>query len=103
MGEPIVLFGHDWGAPIVWNAAVRYPDRFRAVAGLSVPYTPAMPFSLLDLFDQMYADQFFYLLAFQPAGVIKGEFAAGGLVRAHRDGRCVQSLSCCRPRPGFFG
>ncbi|MCY7301255.1 MAG: alpha/beta hydrolase [Ilumatobacteraceae bacterium] len=58
MDEPIVLFGHDGGALIVWNAAVRDPDRVRAVAGLSVPYTPAMPFSLLDLFDQLYADQF---------------------------------------------
>ena len=38
---PIVLVGHDWGAPIVWNTAIRHPDRVRAVAGLSVPYTPA--------------------------------------------------------------
>ena len=37
---PIVLVGHDWGAPIVWNTAIRHPDRVRAVAGLSVPYTP---------------------------------------------------------------
>ena len=37
---PIVLVGHDWGAPIVWSTAVRHPDRVRAVAGLSVPYTP---------------------------------------------------------------
>ena len=39
---PIVLVGHDWGAPIVWNTAIRHPDRVRAVAGLSVPYTPPM-------------------------------------------------------------
>ena len=32
-----VLFGHDWGAPIVWNTALIYPEKVTAVAGLSVP------------------------------------------------------------------
>jgi len=98
--EPIVLFGHDWGAPIVWNAAVRHPDRVRAVAGLSVPYTPAMPFSLLDLFDQMYADQFFYMLAFQPTGVIEAEFAAD-LPAALK--RVYFAASGAAPYSGFYG
>ncbi len=35
-----ILFGHDWGAPIVWNTALLYPDKINAVAGLSVPYFP---------------------------------------------------------------
>jgi pimeloyl-ACP methyl ester carboxylesterase len=84
--EPIVLAGHDWGAPIVWNAAVRHPDRVRAVAGLSVPHTPAMPLSILDLLDQLYADRFFYMLHFQEPGVAEAEFAAdlrGGLKRCY--------------------
>ena len=33
-----VIIGHDWGAPIAWNSAVLYPDRFRAVVGLGVPF-----------------------------------------------------------------
>ncbi len=74
--EPIVLVGHDWGAPIVWNAAIRHPDRVRAVAGLSVPHTPPMPISLLDLFDQLYADRFFYMLYFRPPGVAEAAFGA---------------------------
>jgi len=71
---PIVLVGHDWGAPIVWNAAIHYPDRFRAVAGLSVPHTPPLPISLLELFDQLYAGRFFYMLRFQEPGLIESEF-----------------------------
>ncbi len=63
--EPVVLFGHDWGAPIAWHAAIRHPDRVRAVAGLSVPHTPPLPLSLLDVFDQLYADRFFYMLRFR--------------------------------------
>lgn len=73
---PIVLAGHDWGAPIVWNAAVRHPDRVRAVAGLSVPYTPPMALSILDLFEQLYADRFFYMLYFREPGVAEAAFGA---------------------------
>lgn len=73
--EPVVLIGHDWGAPIVWHTAIRHPDRVRGVAGLSVPHTPPLPMSLLDLFDQLYAGRFFYMLHFQEPGVVEGEFA----------------------------
>jgi pimeloyl-ACP methyl ester carboxylesterase len=72
--EPVVVVGHDWGAPVVWNTAVIHPERVRGVVGMSVPYTPATGFSLLDLFDQIYADRFFYMLHFCEPGVIEAEF-----------------------------
>jgi pimeloyl-ACP methyl ester carboxylesterase len=72
--EPIVVVGHDWGAPIVWHAALRHPERVRAVAGLSVPHTPILPISMLDLFDQLYTDRFFYMLYFQSPGVAEAAF-----------------------------
>jgi len=72
--RPVVLVGHDWGAPIAWTTAIRHPDRVRAVAGLSVPHTPPMSVSLLDLFDQLYADRFFYILYFQEPGVAETAF-----------------------------
>ncbi len=71
--DPVVLVGHDWGAPIVWNAAIRHPDRVRAVAGLSVPHSPAMGVSLIDVLDQLHADRFFYMLHFQQPGVVEAE------------------------------
>jgi pimeloyl-ACP methyl ester carboxylesterase len=73
--DPVILMGHDWGAPIAYHAAIRHPDRVRAVVGMSVPHTPPLPFSILDLFDQLYADRFFYMLSFQEPGVIEAQFA----------------------------
>jgi pimeloyl-ACP methyl ester carboxylesterase len=84
--RPVVLVGHDWGAPIAWHTAFRYPDRVRAVAGLSVPHTPPMPLSLIDLVDQIYADRFFYMLSFQEPGLVESQFAAdmrGSLKRVY--------------------
>lgn len=74
--EPVALVGHDWGAPIVWNTAIRHPDRVRAVAGLSVPHIPASGVSVLDLFDQLWADRFFYMLYFIRPGAPEADFGA---------------------------
>lgn len=76
LGGDVVLFGHDWGAPIAWHTAIRHPDLVRAVAGLSVPHTPPAAFSMLDVFDQVYADRFFYMISFQEPGVVEAEFEA---------------------------
>jgi pimeloyl-ACP methyl ester carboxylesterase len=74
--EPVVLVGHDWGAPIAWHTAIRHPERVRAVAGLSVPHLPPTPISMIDVFDQLYPDKFFYILSFQAPGAVEAEFGA---------------------------
>lgn len=33
-----IIVGHDWGAPVAWDAALLRPDMFRAVAAMSVPF-----------------------------------------------------------------
>lgn len=69
-----VLFGHDWGAPIVWNTALIYPEKVTAVAGLSVPYVPRGESSFIKLARSIYAGRFFYQLYFQEEGVAEAEF-----------------------------
>ena len=69
-----IVFGHDWGAPIAWNTARLYPEKVRAVAGLSVPYGPTGPTSSLEMWKQLYADRFFYQNYFQEPGVAEAEF-----------------------------
>src|SRR6201994_3356651 len=71
-----ILIGHDWGAPIVWNTALFFPDKVRAVAGLSVPYTGRGPVPRIQLFKNLYKDRFFYQIYFQEPGVAESEFEA---------------------------
>ncbi len=75
LGGRAILFGHDWGAPIVWNTALRHADKVAAVAGLSVPYVPAGDVNFLDAMRHVYAGRFFYQLYFQAPGVAEAEFA----------------------------
>jgi len=71
-----ILVGHDWGAPIVWNTALLFPEKVTAVAGLSVPYIPQGPMSFLDVVKAIYKDRFFYQLYFQKEGVAEAELEA---------------------------
>src|SRR5207245_913255 len=71
-----VVVGHDWGSPIAWHCALLYPDRFRAVAALSVPFLPRGPMPPLQMFKQIFANNFFYMLYFQEPGVAEAEFEA---------------------------
>ncbi len=71
-----VVVGHDWGAPMAWNSAVLYPERFRAVVGMSVPFSQRGPMPPTQLFRQVFKDNFFYILYFQEPGVAEAELEA---------------------------
>src|SRR5215470_5525803 len=73
--ERAVIAGHDWGAPVAWHSALLRPDRFRAVIGLSVPYTPRRPLRPTSAMPQT-DDAIFYQLYFQTPGVAEAEFEA---------------------------
>jgi pimeloyl-ACP methyl ester carboxylesterase len=68
-----VIVGHDWGASIAWQAARLRPDRFRAVACLSVPFRPRSPVPPTSVMPRT-ADAQFYQLYFQQPGVAEAEF-----------------------------
>ena len=67
-----VIVGHDWGAPVAWNAAMLRPDMFRAVVGMSVPFSPPGPIDFLSSLKKQGIDNF-YMQYFQKPGVAEAE------------------------------
>jgi epoxide hydrolase A/B len=76
MGGSAIVVGHDWGAPTAWQTARLHADKVSAVVGMSVPYTPVGPDSIMDLFDAVYDGRFFYMKYFQTPGVAEAELSA---------------------------
>jgi pimeloyl-ACP methyl ester carboxylesterase len=70
------IVGHDWGAPVAWNAALLRPDRFTALAALSVPWSPRAPMPPTQLMKMMFGEQWFYFLYFQQPGRAEAELDA---------------------------
>lgn len=70
------IVGHDWGAPVAWNAATLRPDRFTAIAALSVPWQPRAPMAPTSMMKMMFGDQWFYFLYFQEPGRAERELDA---------------------------
>lgn len=70
-----VIVGHDWGAPAAWTAAMVRPDMFRAVVGMSVPFSPPARSDLLTTLEEngIYT---FYMQYFQMLGVAEAELEA---------------------------
>ncbi|XP_040204080.1 bifunctional epoxide hydrolase 2 [Rana temporaria] len=66
------FIGHDWGGALVWNMALFYPERVRAVASLNTPFfgiNPDVPASELIKANPI----FDYQLYFQEPGVAEAE------------------------------
>lgn len=70
--QQAVVVGHDWGAMVAWSAALMRPDLFRAVIGMSVPFSPPGPVEFLSALKRQGIDDF-YIQYFQTPGVAEAE------------------------------
>jgi len=77
-GGKAILIGHDWGAPIVWNAALVDPTRFSAVAALAIPHLGLGKAPFIDIARKLFTDNglFFYQIYIQDEGVAEAELEA---------------------------
>lgn len=69
-GAQAILIGHDWGAPIVWNATMTRPDKFRAVSAMSIVHAGVPHRPMTEVFDELFTskNRFFYQVYFQEVG-----------------------------------
>ena len=72
--EHFLVVGHDWGAPVAWHTALLYPNRVRAVVGLSVPYVRGQVGAMTR--QENFGDNFWYIVYFQQPGVAEAELEA---------------------------
>lgn len=73
--EQAIFVGHDWGAIIVWETARLFPERVKAVVGVSVGFTQ-WPMRPTELFKAAFGDRFFYMSYFQNIGPPEQELDA---------------------------
>lgn len=103
-----VIVGHDWGAPVAWNAAMMRPDLFRAVVGMSVPFAPPSRTEFLSALDAQGITDF-YIQYFQTPGVAEAEFeadVAASIRRIHFSGSGDApkgAFGRMKPGQGFLG
>jgi pimeloyl-ACP methyl ester carboxylesterase len=105
LGEDRAVFvGHDWGAAVVWNLALRAPERVRAVVGLSVPFVPRGATDPISLLEALFADNFFYILYFQESGVADADLGRdphGTLRRFMSASSAKGAAEAFRPLPRY--
>ncbi|UIX32765.1 alpha/beta hydrolase [Streptomyces sp. GQFP] len=94
-----VLVGHDWGATIAATSALVRPDVFRAVALLSVPYTPPGGPRPSEVFVHIGGeDEEFYVSYFQEPGRAEAEIESD--VRGWLAGFYAALSADTMPEPG---
>jgi pimeloyl-ACP methyl ester carboxylesterase len=73
--DTAALVGHDFGAVVAWGAPLLHPQRFSAVAGLTLPPVPRPKVATTQAFRRIFGDRFFYILYFQDEGPADAELA----------------------------
>ena len=67
--ERFDLAGHDWGAAISWQVAMRHPERLRTLTSVSVPHPLAFRRALREDEDQRARSQ--YMRRYSAGGVVE--------------------------------
>ena len=106
--QQAVIVGHDWGAPVAWNAALLRPDIFRAVVGMSVPFSPHGRVEMLSALRKAGVHHF-YMQYFQTPGVAEAELerdAEASIRKIHfngsGDGPDRAAFGMLEPGKGFL-
>lgn len=62
--QKAVFCGHDWGGIVVWQMALRHPDRVAGVIGVNTPFLPRAPIDPIEIFRKRFGEDM-YIVFFQ--------------------------------------
>lgn len=65
--DKAIFCGHDWGGIVVWQMALRHPDRVAGVIGVNTPYMPRGNFDPIAGMRHLYGEDM-YIVFFQKYG-----------------------------------
>lgn len=67
--------GHDWGALVLWQMAMRAPERIDGLIILNIPHFPRSPVDPIQIMRSRFGDDF-YIVNFQDSDEADRAFAA---------------------------
>ena len=67
--------GHDWGALVLWQMAMRAPERIDGLIILNIPHFPRSPVDPIQIMRSRFGDDF-YIVNFQDTDAADRAFAA---------------------------
>jgi pimeloyl-ACP methyl ester carboxylesterase len=65
--EKAIFCGHDWGGIVVWQMALRHPERVAGVIGVNTPFMPRSPVDPIAIMRQRMGEDM-YIVHFQRPG-----------------------------------
>ena len=65
--EKGIFVGHDWGGIVVWQMALRRPERVAGVVGVNTPFTPRAPADPIEIMRKRMGEEM-YIVHFQKPG-----------------------------------
>lgn len=73
--DKAVFCGHDWGGMVVWQMALRHPDRVAGVIGVNTPFLPRPEIDPIEGMRMAFGEDM-YIVFFQNYGVADEMFDA---------------------------
>jgi pimeloyl-ACP methyl ester carboxylesterase len=73
--ESATFVGHDWGALVLWQMALRAPARIERQVILNIPHYPRLPVDPIEVMRQRFGDDF-YIVNFQDSDEADRSFAS---------------------------
>lgn len=59
--ENAIFVGHDWGASVVWNIAMLYPERVSKIINLCLPYQVRGEKPWIDFLEEIFGDDYYFV------------------------------------------